>query len=159
MYIRFEGPGGQGLFQLADLKLFRKRNDSCRDATEAKKLRAWLWRHTPSPPKWAYEPGELDVYPSTWFRDDFYRSHMRRAMLLSELLVARGVRLRVLRVETLPGPIVYKDKVQVVVWSAGGKVRGERVGERALAPRSRATIRGALDDAVIRSTSKLAVGH
>jgi hypothetical protein len=143
MYYRFEGPGGWGIFMsAAPSKLFGQ--DVLPDrVARAERLHAWLWSCTPPADGRAYRTPTPGTRATTWFVAEA-REHVRAAWELAELLSAVGVPIRLIR-SAKPGTIVFRDDVQVVVWSGKDLPRGISVpryrAHRREGMRDRTTIR------------------
>lgn len=143
MYVRYQTSNGEGLFQYAsDLRIARKMRRADRRA--AVELLDWFNLHLPQPPAEAYQPPH-DRRVATWSRYD-QREHVDRGFVLATLVSRHLVRMQQARTRR-PGPIVFQDDWQVVVWmeAAAEQARAMPVSrQRAASPwngRDRATIR------------------
>jgi hypothetical protein len=145
MYVRFQRARGGGLFQAARHDLLLSPRLTRDGVRRAQRLRAWLWRHTPVPPRSAYVPPP-GIYSTTWFRPDA-RKHIAAATELARILLDTGVHIRLVWSPD-PGRIVHQDSVQIVAWSERRTPYGVSIPYRSSAQsprprcrRDRATIR------------------
>ena len=134
MYIRFQTPRGDGLFQHArGLRLHERRS--------AQELLDWFNRNLPVPPAEVYSPPR-GLRTATWFREE-QAEYADRGRRLAELVTRHVARMRHVRTRR-PGEIVFEDAWQCVVWCEAAPRRQSypvQVVKPAWDRRDRATIR------------------
>jgi hypothetical protein len=115
MYIRFQNIHGDGVFSFArDFS----RNMTARGVSRADQRRFdeaydFIYHHTVPPPESAYSD-RFSRYPRTWYKESA-RQHVHYSRVVAHIMTLHGTTVWVRYARTLPGRLLWEDRVQIVV--------------------------------------------